>query len=518
MLEHNLNLVYASSIEKLTEANASFDRGVMRVAYHGPNRNKTYISKQAFEDSMHSIYNCPVVCNYSVRDDSIGGHDIELVEKCDGRYVMINCTQPIGVVPESANVYWETITEADGTNHEYLCTDILVWKRQSAYEHIKDNVVTDESMEIKVLSGERKDDGYYHVYKFEFTAFCLLESDAPCFESAGIELYSLNGFREKCAEMYEDLRREFSMVNTACAADINQNNSLEGGNDPLNIEELMAKYGLVEQDIDFDTADMESSELEERFAQIQESKVAVAHQEGNAAPATDEPGVNEPGNQEFSLTAQQMTQEITDALSVETVFDEYYGAMPRYYYMDYAPDTHEVYAIDSVDWKMYGFSYSVNGDVVAIDFESKKRVKVTYVEFEGEVNDEFNFKNVFDSATKPYSAKCEVLTEEVATLEAYKAQIEAKEYAVLVESVFEKFADLAENETFCELRKSCSEGKSYTVEELEEKCYAIRGRVAPAVNFSLEEPSSIRLPVTGMNTDADEPYNGIFLKYGFCRR
>ena len=86
-------------------------------------------------------------------------------------------TQPVGVIPESANYWWETY-EDKNVSREYLCVDALIWKRQEAYQKIKDNVVTDESMEIKVLDGRMKD-GVYVIDAFEFLAFCLLESAEP---------------------------------------------------------------------------------------------------------------------------------------------------------------------------------------------------------------------------------------------------------------------------------------------------------------------------------------------------
>lgn len=47
------------------------------------------------------MYNKPVVANYIREDDAIGGHDAAIVRK-DGSPKMVNVTQPVGVVPESA--------------------------------------------------------------------------------------------------------------------------------------------------------------------------------------------------------------------------------------------------------------------------------------------------------------------------------------------------------------------------------------------------------------------------------
>lgn len=528
MLDKNLNIVYSSSITNVVSLNSSFDSGVMRVAYHGDNKNKTSISKQAFEDSMASIYNCPVVCNYSVSDDSIGGHDMELVHQGDGNYKLINITHPVGIVPESASTHWEYVTEEDGSEHEYLCTDILLWKRQSAYDHIKDMGDVDESMEIKVLEGERKEDGYYHVYKFEFTAFCLLERDKPCFESAGIKVFSLDGLRDECAEMLEDLKREFSSVSTAEAEDIKLKNSLEGGDKPLNIEELMGKYGLTDQDVDFDVSAMELSEVEERFAQIRENKIKNEHvkeqtfEEQPEEHPADEPTeeINEEHEESYSLTAQQMLEEIYSALCAETIMSEFYGAVPRYYYVDHDPAVNMVYAIDSVDYKLYGLAYSMSGDNVVIAFEDRKRMKIAFVDFEdGDAAAEPNFEMMYSAMTSAMEQKFAVLSGEINELQKFKADVQAQERKAQIDAVISRFSDLEENEAFIALRSECYDNNDMTVEAIEEKCFAIRGRSTDAtVKFSAEESASVRLPIDGTTRIGNEPYNGIFLEFGIGQR
>ena len=135
MNDKNVRLVFNSALKNIMSCNESFDQGVLRIAYHGENRNGSCISKEVFEKCLPSMYNVPVVANYMRDDDMIGGHDIEIVRK-DNFPKMVNITHPVGVVPESASNWWELVTEEDGIIHEYLCTDVLLWKRQEAYEKI----------------------------------------------------------------------------------------------------------------------------------------------------------------------------------------------------------------------------------------------------------------------------------------------------------------------------------------------------------------------------------------------
>ena len=153
----NMSIVYSSAITDIVSCHDSFDKGILRVCYTGQSRNNTYISKDTFERSMSTIYNVPVVCRYDRENDEIGSHDVEVVYSDDGGASIVNLTHPVGVVPESAKPFWENFTEEDGSVHEYLCVDVVLWKRQEAYRKIKENGITAESMEISISDGGMKD-------------------------------------------------------------------------------------------------------------------------------------------------------------------------------------------------------------------------------------------------------------------------------------------------------------------------------------------------------------------------
>ena len=97
-------------------------------------------------------------------------------------------TQPIGLIPESARVWFEDFEEEDGTIHEYLYAEVLLWKRQEAYRKIIEDGITAHSMELTVKSGKMVD-GIYHIEDFEFTAFALIGVE-PCFEGSALETFS----------------------------------------------------------------------------------------------------------------------------------------------------------------------------------------------------------------------------------------------------------------------------------------------------------------------------------------
>lgn len=516
MQNENCNVVFESRIADWTEVNSSFDKGVLRIAYHGQNRNGMFISKQAFDSAVKSVFNCPVVCNYIRETDSIGSHDVDVVKK-NGEVRMVNITTPVGVVPESANVWWSEVEEANGEVHEYLCADILIWKRQEAYEHLKENGIVDESMEIRVIDGSRQNDGLYHIDKFEFLAFCLLESAPPCFESAGIELFSLDGFESKYAQMMEDMKREFSTVMTASADDTYTQSYSKGGTCELDLNELMVKYSLSAEDVTFDTENMSVEEIEQKFSEIKAAKdeATFAEQEPENEPPVPEAGEPEKENQEFSLTASQFIDEVFEALSAVRYADPYWGDMCKYYYVDHDVELKEVYVLDAEDYKTYGMPFTMNGDKVELVFDQLKRKKVCYVDFD-EAEEVFAEKSPLGGLMSELCEKYEALKKETEALKEFKAEVETQARKEEVDEVFAKFADLSGNAEFEEFRENYDD---MSKEQVEEKCFAIRGRNM-TVNFSLSSQSKpVRLPIEQQaNKNTDEPYGGIFAKYGIGGR
>lgn len=524
-MDQHMRITYSSSVDRFRNVNSSFDSGILKVAYVGKNRNGSSISKNAFERSISTIYNCPVVCNYNRERDEIGSHDMEVVVK-DGETRLINITQPVGVIPESAQYWWENVEDASGV-HEYLCIEALIWKRQEAYEKIKENGITDESMEIKVISGHMEDD-IYVIESFEFLAFCLLETAQPCYESASLEMFGMNEFKQKYSEMMEDFKESFKKVSASNEDDIHLQCSSKGGEMLLEQKmELLAKFGMTLDQLDFDIDPMTTQELETKLVEI---KANLAGKENQVTTGA----AGDAGNT-FALSGEQFRDELIDALSKETT-ETVWGEMSRYMYCDYDPSTNEVYCYDVQDWKLYGFSYSMDGDKVLIDFATKKRKKFSIVDFdegdleysfetafktvatasalhrEGELNTQFESEKA--ELEKKYTSASEAMesmNSELSELRQYKQQKLSEERAADVDAVFSMFTDLNGIEAFETLRTDCS---NLSIQEIEDKCYAIRGRNVPHT-FSASKPKNIRTPASGggIHNTEDEPYGGLFVEF-----
>ena len=539
---------YPSKVSEIVDRNKSFDSCMLRICYPGTNRNRTNISRNAIEAAIPTIYYCPIVCNYDVETDEIGGHDVGIVRNESGLR-LVNLTDPIGVIPEGAAYHWETIDDG-GEEHDYLCIEGLLWKRSAAYSKVKRDGITSQSMEITINSGKNVN-GIYEIYSFDFTAFCLLgDGLEPCFESAEMETFSLEVSKARFSRMMADLKASYTHVTPANADEIH--NYSKGGNEA--VDDLLAKYGLSSADIDFDTNGMKPDEIEQRFAAIADSKkfssgddaagenapddgagaedAGAENTEPEAEPEptpldaegtnTDGAGEGEGVNNQatYSITEGQLTSELSSVLrEMETFHDEFWDEeLARYYYLDHDCMLGEVYFADRKERSnAFGASFTMNGDVPVIDMSTKKRKKIAYVDFdEGAVATEG--ASVYSEIEEYAKVRYSKLKEEVEELRSFKAQKDSDQRAADEQATFAKFEDLTGNADFEALRSNC---KDYTIDQIEEKCFAIRGRNMTATFSANTVPEKVRVPIDGGTAPEarnDEPYGGVFLRYGFGAR
>lgn len=515
-MEHNIRLLFDSSIDEIKDVNESFSSGIVRICYPGLNRNGSMISKDSIERARPTMFNCPVVCNYDMESNSIGGHDIDIVRADDGDLHIVNLTSAVGVVPANANTWWETVSD-NGIERDYFTTDIILWKRSPAYQKIKEDGIVSQSMEITVKSG-KMEDGVFVIDDFIFTAFCLLgDGVEPCFESASLRTFDRDCVNSQFSIMMKEFKESFQKVSTSDEVDIHPQNYSEGGEKQLNQKiELLAKFGLTAEQVDFDIENMSLEDLEAKL------------QNGPNDDSGEKPD-------KFALSGEQFREGLVTALQAEKVNTEW-GEMSRYAYCDYDAGKQEVFCYDVEDWNLYGFTYSMNGDHVVIDFACRKRKKFSIVDFE-EGDAEFSCRHMFETvASASASNKAAELTErfnednaalqekynavsdaikqmnnELDELRSYKRQKISDERAAEVDAVFAMFTDLNGIEAFENLRKNCSE---LSIEELEDKCYALRGRHSVTQTFSAQkqQQKAPRLPIE-KGKPADEPYGGLFVEF-----
>ena len=230
--------------------------------------------------------------------------------------------------------------------------------------------------------------------------------------------------------------------------------------------------------------------------------VAAEQEAAEEQPDEGEAGAEPEAAQEqaeFALSA-QIWEELTRALCAETVIAPWGEETCRYWPVDYDEEKMEVYATDCMDGLLYGFSYAMNGDAVQIDFASKKRMKWTVEPFEGEPQPQ----------NAMYTKAVEQFTKKLDELNAFKASIEQEKLEASQEAVFTRFKELAGIEAYEKLRQAPG---TMSAEELEEKCYSIKGRQMGTVKFSMDQ----KAPKILISQDADTPkkraYGGLFEEF-----
>lgn len=230
MENKKLKLDFEMTIFDVVDLNKSFAAAKCLVCYTGRNRNYSDIGRQKIIDALPSIRNIPVVGRYDVDKDDFGSHDIKIINKENGIDI-VNATIPFGVVPESANQWFETRI-VNGEEKECFFTDVVLWKRQHGYEHIANAGTISESMEIDVSEYMIDQDGYCIIDKFQFEALCLLgESVTPCFENACVQMYSneiVSDFKLQFSEMLREFKElnqsSTTVTDVTMEVDIDKNN------------------------------------------------------------------------------------------------------------------------------------------------------------------------------------------------------------------------------------------------------------------------------------------------------
>lgn len=515
-----------TNLSNISDVNSSFAVGRLKVMYSGKNRNKSEIDESAIASAIPSIYNIPIVANYSIEENQIGGHDMSVESDAEGNLKLVNLTVPCGVVPEHARVYMERSADENGVEHDYLVADgVILWKRQEVYNHIVNDLggKVAHSMEIEVLDGARdKDTKYYNISKFEFRALCLLGNCEPCFEGSQLELFSASDFKEQVEQMMAEIKENYSLFINApnCADDTNSNR--EGGG-KMNEEKiaLANEFGIDVSTLDYSIDDFSVEELREKFAQMASDSTGVtepaASEQTNdeSSTSTEEPE-NTESTGKFEL-ASNIWKFVNDAVVAETVTASWGDTIPRYYLCDIDEAKSEAYVCDYIDGKLYGVTYEMNGDVVTMQYDTKHRVKQAYAAFEGDddtrgdiVNKMYQLAIDFGKKFADAESKYGLVLSELDELRKFKADVEKASADEERSAVLSQFSDLVGNELFDAL---VEKAESYDVAALEEKCYAIRGRLSSQKKFSMSNKAT-KIAVEPENeNDNDAPYGGIVEKF-----
>ena len=178
------------NLEKYSE---TISKGRCRIFYKYGNRNGTYITDEFAEKLLASVPYAPVKGIYDEYDEDYIDHG---EKRSDGRIY--------GIVPAEPNITWEEHEDEDGVKRTYACVDVLIYT--GIYKEANEIIGKGQSMEIYTpsIKGDWKIIGGKKYFVFSEGVFlglqALGDSVEPCFEGAAF--FSL----------YEDLKKMVAQI------------------------------------------------------------------------------------------------------------------------------------------------------------------------------------------------------------------------------------------------------------------------------------------------------------------
>jgi hypothetical protein len=266
---------FQSNIVESSKVSPLFTRVKIRVAYDGENRNGSFISKETFEKAASYTQYCPIVGEWSDKDQDFQGHGGKIEIK-DSEVRFIRTTVPYGCIGSEPPT-WETIVDDNGNEKEYFTLIGYIWtSRYPELNSIIEDGFRFHSMEVDINSGEFQSINGKKLFVIEdmfFSAFCILGlSTEPCFENSTISTYTLdaqrfkNEFKQLLAELKYTLQHDLKT-------------GLEGGNDVEENKEIVQE----EFEVKDEQPSEEVFEQEDKSADEEEMPMHDEHHEEMAA-------------------------------------------------------------------------------------------------------------------------------------------------------------------------------------------------------------------------------------------
>lgn len=294
------------SEDSVDENHRGMQKVKIKIFHTGINRNKSRVSKESAERAMKTIPDRPVLGAIHQLDDGswdFEGHEIKTVANEEtGEKETIYIESQIGSF-SSEPAFWEHDDELD---KDFVCAYAYIAEDYTkAVSILKNKNGTKNSCELVIE--ELSYDGREKVLDLE--NFYVNASTFLGSHNDGTEIgEGMQGSRADIVDFSEehnsiliDLQTRVSnlesKLNQVC---FNDKNSTKGGN-LLKFEELLKKYNITKEEIDFDYEGLSDGELEAKFKEKFEDTDAtdsntdstLENQDNNSAPESNA----EEGNQ-----------------------------------------------------------------------------------------------------------------------------------------------------------------------------------------------------------------------------
>lgn len=314
MNEQNFQMLYQGSLQTIGKpyANRSFRPATLRLFAVDTVANNTKYSKEVILKALPSLRNIPLVG--LLKGDDFGSHESKLdLDEEEGIRTVYNTT-PFGLIPESANFWFETV-DVNGEEREFLCVDVLLWKRQhKEFKTLARRKSFNISMEVVITDFEKERSGVIQVKDFYFTAVCVLGNQVtPAFKGARVELTYTENDPAELKHMMLEFEEQVKKLN------------LNGGESVPTVKdqkpEEVVETPVVEEEVQVEETPVVEDPQPEIIEPSEEAPVVETPEEGTQPEVAEvqpevveEVPVQEPTLQETYEALQVEHQELVKAL------------------------------------------------------------------------------------------------------------------------------------------------------------------------------------------------------------
>lgn len=498
----------------------------IKVFHTGLNRNGSRISEESAKACFDSIKNRPILArihkveftgeydfdahNCRIVTNEDGEEEFEYIESQVGSFTEDepffeydeendkNFVCAYAVIPEHYTKAADIIRRKNGTKNSCeLCIDEFSYSAADKCLDLEKFYLSGSTLLGTTDEGEAVGEG-------------MLGSRADIIDFSTEQNSGLSQFNcdDKLVEVLEKLNTTLS--------NLHKNNSEEGGETQVNkLQELMQKYDVTEEQIDFETEGLSDEELEAKFEEVFGENEPDKGEDpentddneisDNDTTVTEENACGggkkkkKKNSIEHSLEINGETKKYAVSLddkiyAIHCLVNETYADADNTYY---GTTVFEDYVVMH-DWctgRYYKQSYTSEGDNYSLTGD---RVEV-YAEFvtEDEQKELNNMRSNYSSIE--------------AELKTYKeAELKTQKDAILADDCYSEFADTEE------FKALANDASKYTVEELRDKCdLAFAKLVKTQGTFSAKpennsKPNTVIFANTHEETQKNKPYGDLF--------
>lgn len=400
MKNKHISLPISFSVNsEISDKNSRFINVTIDVLHTGLNYNGSIFNKEVVDENIETIKNTPIlgfITEVPYDDKDFKGHEYVITKTDKDGVIRKYVGSAYGVIPESCNPRWITKTTDSGVEREFLQVDGILWtKFKDATDIMIEDVEKPESMELYPydIDGYENDDGDFVFTKFSFDGCCILGSKVePAMENAKIEVINFT-----MSDFVKNIQSE-----------------------------LINKYGEFTKLVNETT--------NQAFTKMVNEK-------------TNQGGIKTMEKTDFTQTLLEQFSDISQMVSQQETFTNRFGdEYPRYYAVDIQEN--EVIVVDAMNnYNYFGISFAIEGDKPELNFESIKRKKLRYEDYEdsSSVEGAFDFGKHIDEIETTAFAKVEEANAKVSEAEGKISEYEAKvsEFETAKNEIEEKFNQIS---------------------------------------------------------------------------